>query len=203
MAINVNGFVDLNDYLVDIFAGQKVFFSLIEAYNRVVAIQTHQFPYFCGTPQVCYQFVYPISGSIVLQKMYNNVMLLAIGQLSRENTMEQLYQRAQTLFDEGNYDEQTDYVAAMIIKAQNTLYQLFDIIQKTAVFMRASKNFCFNFTNPFITCVNVEPRSRTYGVGLMNSIINRSACVQFTDLFYFEVCSNSSSSSSNLDKLNS
>ena len=191
MAIIVNTFVDLDSYLVDIFAAKDIFFSLINAYNRAQSIITCQFPFFCGRPQICYHFIYPITGTaITLRKMYTVDTLIALGVLACEQTMEELYRQAQTLFNEGNYNQQADYVAAMIIKAETTLHQLFDIINKTAIFMGNSKNFCFNFTNPFITCVNVEPRSRTYGTGLMNSIINRSACVAFNDIFYFEVCSN-------------
>jgi hypothetical protein len=63
--------------------------------------------------------------------------------------MENLFNEAKTLYDNTEHDILLDYIAAMIIKAQNTLYQLFDMINKVAVFRGSSKNLCYTFINPF------------------------------------------------------
>jgi hypothetical protein len=179
--------IDLNEYLGMILAGKNEFFGLIESYNRAIAIETRQFTYFCGKPQIYYLYKYPI-GDLLLMKTYNNNQLLLLGELSKNNSMENLFNEAKILYDNSEHDILLDYIAAMIIKAQPILYQLFDMINKVAVFRGSSKNICYTFVNPFITCINIEPRYRTYGTGQLNTIINNSYCRQFKDIFFFDNC---------------
>jgi len=187
--MNINDYVDLNDYIVNILSGKNTYFGLLNAYERAQAIITRQFTYFCGRPQICFLFKYPI-GDVILSKTYNLDDLLALGRLSNSQTMEELFNQAKTLYAEQNYDLQIDYIAAMILKAQCTLSGLFSMIDKTAVFMGSSKNFCYTFVNPFITCTNIEPPYRTYGTGQLNSIINKGNCEIFRDIFFFQNCIN-------------
>ena len=176
--------VTLDQYLEQILRGKTIFSGLVNVYCRAVAIQTNQFFYQCQAPQICYHFSYPI-GETTYSVLYRCADLLRIGDVANKTDMMDIYSQTVDAYKIGDITGMLDGIAAMIIRGFATINELMDMIQKTAVFRRAGKNFCYIFKNPFVTGnIDIFPQQKTYGVTIMNTLINASNCGKYNDIFY-------------------